>query len=126
MSTKRPVSVPRFCFRLYVAGDAQNSAQAIANLTALCRTHLPDRHEIEIVNVFREPKRALADGVLMTPTLIRLAPAPVLRIVGTLSQTQPVLQALGLESFAVAAHENHRPLHESADRDLSGQESRAT
>ncbi len=87
-----------FKFRLYVAGDALNSAQAIANLTALCQAHLPDRHEIEIVDVFKEPKRALADGIFLTPTLIRLAPSPARRIVGTLSQTQPVLQALGLES----------------------------
>ena len=90
----------KFKFRLYVAGDAPNSAQARANLTALCRVHLPDRHEIEVVDVLREPKRALADGILMTPTLVKLAPSPVRRIVGTLSQTQPVLQALGLETFA--------------------------
>jgi circadian clock protein KaiB len=89
-----------FKFRLYVAGDAQNSALAIANLNALCRKHLPDRHEIEVVDVFREPKRALSDGVLMTPTLIKDAPAPVRRIVGTLSKTQPVLEALGLEAVA--------------------------
>jgi len=86
-----------FQFRLYVAGDTQNSAQAVANLTALCRARLPDRHHIEVVDVFREPKRALADGILMTPTLVKLSPSPVRRIVGTLSQTQPVLVALGLE-----------------------------
>lgn len=88
----------KFKFRLYVAGDAQNSAQAVANLTAICHTYLPDRHDIEVVDVFREPKRALADGILMTPTLVKLSPSPVRRIVGTLSQTQPVLQALGLET----------------------------
>ena len=90
----------RFKFRLYVANDAPNSAQALANLTALCRAYLPDRHDIEIVDVFREPQRALAEGILMTPTLVKLAPSPGRRIVGTLSQTQPVLQALGLESSA--------------------------
>jgi circadian clock protein KaiB len=89
-----------FKFRLYVAGDAQNSAQAVTNLNALCRAHLLDRHDIEVVNVFREPKRALADGIYMTPTLVKLAPSPApRRIVGTLSQTQPVLQALGLEAL---------------------------
>ena len=91
----------KFKFRLYVAGDAPNSAQAVANLAALCRAHLPDQFKIEIVDVFREPKRALAEGILMTPTLVKLAPSPSpRRIVGTLSQTQPVLQALGLEAVA--------------------------
>jgi circadian clock protein KaiB len=89
-----------FKFRVYVAGDAHNSAQAVANLTALCLAHLAGRHEIEVVDVFREPQRARADGVFMTPTLMKLAPSPVRRIVGTLSQTEPVLQALGLETTA--------------------------
>lgn len=89
-----------FKFRLYVAGDALNSAKALANLTALCRVHLTDRHEIEIVDVFREPKRALADGIFMTPTLVKLAPSPVRMIVGTLSQMQILLDALGLDSVA--------------------------
>jgi circadian clock protein KaiB len=97
--SRRVKSTSKFKFRLYVAGDAQNSAQAVANLNALCRTYLADRHSIEVVNVFREPKRALAEGILMTPTLVKLAPAPApKKIVGTLSQTQPVLQALGLQT----------------------------
>ena len=83
-------------FRLYVAGDAQNSAQAIANLVALCHENIPDRHEIEIVDVLREPRRALTDGIFMTPMLVKLAPGPVRRIIGTLSQTQSVLDTCGL------------------------------
>jgi circadian clock protein KaiB len=96
---RRAASRPAlYKFRLYVAGDTLNSAHALANLNALCRAQLPDRHDIEIVNVFREPKRALADRIFMTPTLLKLFPSPAQRIVGTLSQTQPVLHALGLES----------------------------
>jgi circadian clock protein KaiB len=89
-----------FKFRLYVAGETPNSAQAMANLGAFCRENLPHRHQIEIVDVFREPKRALADGIFMTPTLVKLAPSPVRKIVGTLSQTGSVFEALGLESNA--------------------------
>ncbi len=89
---------PQFKFCLYLAGDALNSAQALVNLRALCETYLPDRHVIEIVDVFREPKRALEDGIFMTPTLVKLAPLPVRKIVGTLSHTATVLMALGLES----------------------------
>jgi len=87
-------------FRLYVAGDAPNSALAMVNLAKFCREHLVDRHEIEIIDVFREPKRALAESIFMTPTLVKLGPAPQRRIVGTLSQTQTVLLALGLEALA--------------------------
>ena len=89
-----------FRFRLYVAGDALNSAQALTNLTALCRAHLRDRHIIEVIDVFKDPQRALDDGIFMTPTLLKLAPLPIRKIVGTLSQVQPVLQVIGLDAIA--------------------------
>ncbi|MFB9242925.1 circadian clock protein KaiB [Massilia antarctica] len=88
---------PTYIFRLYVAGDAQNSVLARANLRALCETYLPEQHQIEVLDVFREPTRALEDAIFMTPTLIKLAPSSVRRIVGTLSQTESVLLALGLD-----------------------------
>ena len=87
-----------FKFRLYVAADTLNSAQAIANLNALCRAHLMGRHEIEIVDVFEEPERALAENIRMTPTLLKLEPSPARRIVGSLAKTQLVLDMLGLET----------------------------
>ena len=85
-----------FKFLLYVAGDGPNSAQALANLDAICREHLAGRHEIEVVDVLREPQRALADLVMLTPLLVKLSPGPVRKITGSLSQREPVLQALGL------------------------------
>jgi len=87
-----------FKFRLYVAGDSPNSAQAVTNLKALCHEHLPERHEIEIVDVMREPKRALTDAVSLTPMLVKLSPAPIRKIVGNLGHREPVLQSLGLKS----------------------------
>ena len=92
--------VPRFKFRLYVAGDTENSARALSNLRALCEKLLENRHEIEIVDVFREPRRALEDKIFMTPTLVKLSPAPTQRITGTLTSTESIVQALGLWTLA--------------------------
>jgi circadian clock protein KaiB len=91
---------PVYRFRLFIADGTDNSHQALANLTALCQARLPKQHEIEVVDVLREPMRALEDNVLMTPTLMVLSPPPVRRIVGTLSQTNTVLQVLGLKAAA--------------------------
>jgi len=87
-----------FKFQLFVAADSLNSVQATANLGALCRKYLPGRHEIEIVDVFLEPQRALAEHIRMTPTLLKVSPRPARRIIGNLSQTQRVLDALGLST----------------------------
>ncbi len=85
-----------YVFRLYIAGGAPNSVRALANLYALCRKHYPQSHRIEIIDVLKEPIRALAEAILVTPTMVRVSPAPELQIIGNLSDEEEVLRALGL------------------------------
>jgi circadian clock protein KaiB len=82
--------------RLYVADSAPNSARAIANLAAICKEHLGDQFELEIIDVLEYPQRALADGIIVTPSLTKISPSPLARIVGNLSDTNSVLHALGI------------------------------
>jgi circadian clock protein KaiB len=82
--------------RLYVAGDAQNSLEALGNLREICRERLGSACDIEVVDVFLHPARALQDGIFMTPTLVKLSPGVPRTVVGTLSDTPTVLQALEL------------------------------
>jgi circadian clock protein KaiB len=82
--------------RLYIAGGAPNSTLAQKNMLAICRQHLNGKHRLEIIDVLKEPERALEDGILVTPTLLKLSPDPVVTMVGDLSATDAVLQSLGL------------------------------
>ena len=82
--------------RLYVAGESPNSSEARANLTALLAGHPPEQYELEIIDFLREPHRALEDGVIVTPTLVKLTPLPLQRIIGTLCERPKVLAALGI------------------------------
>lgn len=82
--------------RLYVAGGAPNSVRAIANLGAICKQHVDCIFKLEVIDVLKFPLRALADGVLVTPHLAKLSPAPAARIVGNLSNRATVLAALGI------------------------------
>jgi circadian clock protein KaiB len=86
--------------RLYVVGGAPNSVLAIANLEAICREHLKDGHRLEVVDVLEHPRRAMAEGVIVTPSLAKLSPLPAASIVGNLSDRNKVLLALGLKSKA--------------------------
>lgn len=79
---------------LYIAGSSLNSLRALTNLKAICQAYFPDRHQIEIVDIFDDPLRALADKVLVTPTLVKTAPAPLIRIIGDLRDTEMVVLAL--------------------------------
>jgi circadian clock protein KaiB len=85
-----------YVFRLYLAGGAPNSVRAFANLYAICRKHFPGSHRIEVIDVLKDPIRALAEAILVTPTVVKLSPLPEQQIIGDLSEEEAVLRALGL------------------------------
>ena len=85
-----------YVFRLYIANGAPNSVRAVANLYAICHKHFPDSHRIEVIDVLQEPMRALAEAIIVTPTVVKVSPAPELQIIGNLSEEEEVLRALGL------------------------------
>jgi circadian clock protein KaiB len=89
----------KYKFELYTAEGTENSSLAFSNLLALCKTHLADHYDIEVIDVLRSPQRALAQSIRMTPTLVKLSPNPKRTIVGTLTQTQRVMAALGIEKI---------------------------
>ncbi|MCB0115814.1 MAG: circadian clock KaiB family protein [Caldilineaceae bacterium] len=83
--------------RLYKAGNAPNSVRAVANALALCNEHGQTQQcELEIIDVLEYPWRALQDGVLVTPTLLRIRPKPTVRVIGDLSERNTVLVALDM------------------------------
>ena len=81
--------------RLYVAGLAPNSVRAIANARAICDEHFAEGHELEIVDLLVDAGRALADGIIVTPTLLKLSPRPARRLIGDLSDAHQLLLTLG-------------------------------
>jgi circadian clock protein KaiB len=82
--------------RLYIADSAPNSLKAVANLEAVCKEYLRDSFKLEIIDVLEFPLRALADGILVTPSLSKISPSPAAKIVGNLSDRINLLQALGI------------------------------
>jgi circadian clock protein KaiB len=86
----------RYVLRLYVAGSTPQSSRAITNLKAICETHLKDRYELIVVDLYEQKERAQEDQIVVAPTLVRHFPLPVCRMIGDLSQTDRVLKALGL------------------------------
>jgi circadian clock protein KaiB len=96
--TKAPAATTTVVvMRLYIAGSAPNSLKAVANLEAICEQYLKNSYKLEVVDVFERPRRALADGVLVTPSLTKVSPAPGAQIIGNLSDKRSVLLALGLK-----------------------------
>ena len=102
--TKLPEKANRMRLRLYVAGSSPHSVEALANLRTICADQPGSPPGLEVVDALQEPERALRDGIVVTPTLVRLAPGPELRIFGTLSDPGRVRAALGLEARPPSGH----------------------
>jgi circadian clock protein KaiB len=83
--------------RLYIAGNAPNSLLAISNLKAICDEHFSTGCVIETIDLLLHPARALADSIIVTPTLVKVYPLPVQKVIGTLSDTNQVRLALGVK-----------------------------
>lgn len=84
----------RYC--LYISGNTPHSQQYIDTVRAICRKHLGNACNFEVVDVFEDPDRAEADKIYVTPTLIRYLPAPPRRIVGDFSSEDGLAANMGL------------------------------
>lgn len=85
-----------YAFRLFMAGNETNSAQALANLVRLCEARIAGRYKIHTVDVLKNAAVAYANKVLVTPTLILLKPLPTVTVFGNLRDSQQVAAALRL------------------------------
>ena len=100
MSRSRVKSAQRgsrhYVFRLFIVGNGANSQQAMSNLRHLCRQRLEGRCTIEIVDVVKNFSAAAQDNILITPTLLLVAPLPRVVVLGNLSDAPRLLAALRL------------------------------
>lgn len=87
---------PRYILRLYISGASPRSTQAVRNVRAIFTMHLSGDDVLEIVDVYQQRALAADDEIVVTPTLIRKLPRPVLRFMGDMSNTQEIIAALGL------------------------------
>ena len=84
-------------FTLYVSGTSARSVAARQDLDRLCAEHLAaGAYAITTVDVLDALDEADAARILVTPTLVRTQPPPVLRVIGDLRGTSLVAEALGL------------------------------
>ena len=81
--------------RLYVAGEAPNSQQARQNLAAVLED-TKDDVDLEIIDCLADPLRSLSDGIVVTPTLLKIEPEPRRTVIGNLADTEYLRRTIGL------------------------------
>lgn len=101
--TKKPAAAsppaPGYLLRLYVAGTSPRSREAILRARELCTHELAGRCELEVIDIYQDPARARDDQILATPTLVRVNPPPVRRLIGTPAKSARLFVGLGFDKL---------------------------
>lgn len=83
-------------FRLYVTNRTPRTLNAIENIRSICKSHVPGRYRIEVIDLRKHPQLALKDKIFATPTLVRMFPLPRKRTIGDLSDFGKALAMLDI------------------------------
>jgi circadian clock protein KaiB len=89
---------PAYVLRLYVTGQTPRSVLAIENMRKICAEHLSDRYTLEVIDIYLHPEACQQQQIVAAPTLIKVLPRPLRRIIGDLSNTEKVLVGLDLHA----------------------------
>ena len=81
---------------LFVTGATPNSVRAITNIKGICEEHLEGNYSLEIVDIYQQADVARKEQLVALPMLLKKKPLPEKRLIGDLSDTDKVLNALGI------------------------------
>lgn len=87
---------PRYHFQLYIAENEPNSQKALEVIKRVGEKYLRGRYTMEVIDVLKHYRSALANNILLAPTLIIKSPPPEIKIVGSLHNIRKLLEILGL------------------------------
>lgn len=85
-----------YVLKLYVAGNTPNSVRALKTLKDILEQDFQGVYALKVIDVLKSPQLAEEDKILATPTLAKVLPPPVRKIIGDLSDREKVLIGLNL------------------------------
>ena len=85
-----------YILKLYVAGNTPNSMRALNTLREILESEFKGVYALKVIDVLKSPQLAEEDKIRATPTLSKILPPPVRRIIGDLSDREKVLIGLDL------------------------------
>ena len=93
-----------YVLKLYVAGNTPNSVRALKTLKNILEQDFQGVYALKVIDVLKNPQLAEEDKILATPTLSKVLPPPVRRIIGDLSDREKVLIGLDLLYKEIREH----------------------
>jgi circadian clock protein KaiB len=106
VSEKTPPALAKgthYVLRLFITGTTSRSSRAIANLRRVCEERLHGEYDLEVVDIYQHPAAAREYQILAAPTLVKMLPLPLRRIIGDLANEERVLAGLDLSPREIVA-----------------------
>ncbi len=97
MAEKGQAEGSKYLLRLYIAGASARSTRAIENVRRVCEEHLAGRYELEVVDLYQNPKLASGEQIVAVPTLLKKLPLPLRKFIGDMSDEERILVGLDLQ-----------------------------
>lgn len=89
----------KYVLKLYITGQTSKSEIAVTNLQKMCNEDLKSEYQLEVIDILENPQLAEDERIIATPTLIKMIPAPLRRIIGDLSEKEQVLLGLDIKEI---------------------------
>lgn len=86
-----------YILKLYVAENTPSSAKALKMLNTILQEEFQGIYALKVIDVLKNPQLAEEDKILATPTLTKILPPPVQKIIGDLSEIWKALLAVRLD-----------------------------
>lgn len=94
-STTSTSEAKGYVLRLFISGHSVAAERILQTLHQLLEEALPHPYTLKVIDILKHPDLAEADQVAATPTLVKVWPLPVRRVVGELNELAVVLRVLG-------------------------------
>ncbi|NEQ36663.1 MAG: circadian clock protein KaiB [Okeania sp. SIO3I5] len=86
--------VEGYVLRLFVSGKSLTTERTLQNLHQILEEYLSLPYTLKVIDIFQHPEQAEVDLVTATPTLIRVWPLPIRRVVGEFDDVEKILKLL--------------------------------
>jgi circadian clock protein KaiB len=90
----QPPENPGYVLRLFVSGYNASTERILQSLHQLLEQSLHHPYTLKVIDVLKHPEQAEADQVSATPTIVKVWPRPVRKIVGEVDDVEKILRLL--------------------------------
>jgi len=87
----------KYVLRLFVAGATARSRRAVLRVRELCDAEPKGRCQLEVIDIYQQPRLARVHQIVATPTLVKEFPPPARRFIGSLLNTTGLFAELDLD-----------------------------